>query len=161
MRRKMILPGALVGLAVLTMPALGQGPRGDGDAHRGSPPEMIARIQAREADDIALLLNLRPEQRAALTAFPRSMPRPAPPREDSQPRPDTAPPGFAERLDRMTQDYARRSADEAGRIAAARSFYDALDPAQRQAFDALMRLRAGASPHGPRPPMMDGILAQP
>ncbi|WP_176499673.1 Spy/CpxP family protein refolding chaperone [Sphingomonas sp. HMP9] len=159
--RLTILPGALVGLAVLTLPAFAQGPRGGSDAHRGPPPEMIAPMQAREADDMALLLNLRPAQRPALTAFLQSTAPPAPAHDDARPRPGTAPEGFAQRLDRMTQDSARRSADDAGRIAAARSFYDALDPAQRQAFDALMRLRQGTGPHGPPPPVMNGMPSRP
>ena len=151
--RTMILPGALVGLAMLTLPAFAQGPRGDGDAHHRPPPERLSQMQAGEADDIALLLHLRSEQRPALAAFLQSMAPPAPPRDDRGPGPDPASQGFAERLDRMARDSARRSADDAGRITAARTFYGALDPAQRQAFDALMRLRPGPGPHGPPPPI--------
>lgn len=182
--KTLMLPGALASLALLT-PALAQGPGGGGDMprdmsrdmHHGPPPEMIARMPAREADDMVLLLKLRPDQRPALTAFLRSMAPPEPPRDDPRPGPDAAPAGFAQHLDRMTQDAARRAAEEAGRITAARSFYDALDPTQRQAFEALMRLRQGPGPgrgpgrgpgpHGPMqggdgpPPPMGGMPPRP
>ena len=184
--------GPLMGAAVLavSMPARAQdhaGGRGPGPT-----PAMIAQMQAqmqeREADDTALLLNLRADQRPALTAFLASMmpppppwrgpmhgaPRPGAPGQDGpgQDGPKTMPPsdGFAQQLDRMTQDAARRSAEDAKRIAAARTFYDSLDPTQRRAFEALMRVRHGRGPgpmgagpmgmgpmgmggDGPRPPM--------
>lgn len=149
----------LMGAAVLavSMPARAQdhgGGRGPGPT-----PAMIAQMQAREADDTALLLNLRADQRPALMAFLASMTPPPPPWREpgqdgpmhgapGQDGPKTMPPadGFAQQLDRMTQDAARRSAEDAKRIAAARTFYDSLDPTQRRAFEALMRLRHGRGP---------------
>ena len=122
-------------------------------------PERAQR-DAQEADDIALLLALRPAQRPALTAFLQSMAPPPPrfPPVPQGPRSDDAGPagdGFARQLDRMTQDIARRSAEDTRRIAVARTFYDGLDPAQRRAFEALMRLRHGAGP-GERGPSERG-----
>lgn len=121
------------------------------DRRDGPPPHAdFARMQQREADDIALLLTLRPAQRPALTAFLQSLVPPAPPQDDCPPR-DAVPPtdGFAQHLQRMTEATARHTAEETSRITAARTFYDGLDPTQRAAFEALMRLRHG-------PPMMHG-----
>jgi hypothetical protein len=160
-----------MGAAVLavSMPARAQDH--EGGRGRGPTPAMIAQMQAREADDTALLLNLRADQRPALMAFLASMtpppppwrgpmhgaPMPGAPGQDGpeQDGPKTMPPtdGFAQQLDRMTQDAARRSAEDAKRIAAARTFYDSLDPTQRRAFEALMRVRHGRGPgFGPMGP---------
>ncbi|MGA1797959.1 hypothetical protein VH567_04170 [Sphingomonas sp. 4RDLI-65] len=185
----------LVGTALLAtimglpLPVAAQG-RGDGPP----PAADIAKMQAREADDIALVLVLRPEQRPALAAFLQSMMPPPPPPSgrdgrgpgpDESPRTDAAPPsdGFAQHLDRMAKDVARRSADDTRRLTVARTFYDGLDPTQRRTFEALMRLRHGPGPggrgrgpgrggpgrggpggHGPDgdgPPPMDGMPPRP
>ncbi|MES2421765.1 MAG: hypothetical protein V4595_10780 [Pseudomonadota bacterium] len=169
----------VMGAAVLAVPMPARAHDQDGAGGGGPTPAMIARMHAREADDTALLLNLRTDQRPVLMAFLASMTPPPPPwlPMHSTPgqggpaldEPRTMPPadGFARQLDRMTQDVARRSAEDAKRIAAARTFYESLDPAQRRAFEALMRLRrergpgfgpVGAGPFGaggggPRPPM--------
>ncbi len=121
------------------------------DRQGGPPPRAdFARMQQREGDDIALLLALRPAQRPALAAFLQSLAPPEPPQGDRPPR-DGVPPGdgFAQHLQRMTEASTRHAADDTRRIAAARTFYDGLDPTQRTAFEALMRLRHG-------PPMMGG-----
>lgn len=156
--KKTILAGPLMalGLFAATPAALAQH-----GGERGPPPAAIAGMQAREADDIALLLGLRAPQRPALAAFLQSMAPPPRPEHDrsTEPGEETAPPadGFAQHLDRMTQDTARRSAEDTQRIAAARTFYAALDAGQRRSFEALMRLRhgpgRGPGPHGP---MHDG-----
>jgi hypothetical protein len=158
--------GALISVVLMTspLPAIAQGPGERHGEDRGLPPAAIPERQAREADDMALLVGLRPEQRPVLMTFLRSMAPPQspppPPRGASDPvRTD----GMALQLDRMTRDAARRSVDDTQRIAALRSFYDVLDPAQRRAFDALMRLRHGPGPRGPMhggdgpPPSMDGM----
>lgn len=122
------------------------GPGGPG----GSPPRAdFARMQQREGDDIALLLALRPAQRPALTAFLQSLAPPEPPRNDRPPQDAPSADDFARHLQRMTEASTRHAADETRRITAARTFYDGLDPTQRTAFEALMRLRHG-------PPMMHG-----
>ncbi len=135
----------------------------------------FARMQARDADDMALLLALRPEQRPALTAFLQSMAPPSPPpagdRVPGMADEPTSSDGFACHLDRMTRDSARRSEEDTRRITAARTFYVGLDAGQRRAFEALMRLRhgpgRGPGPHGPMhggddgPPMSGGLPPQP
>lgn len=144
--------GPLMGAAVLALPVSAAAQDHGGRGERGSAAAMMAQMQAREADDIALLLNLRADQRPALAAFLGSMTPPPPPwvgeGRSAQNGPQTMPPkeGFAQHLDRMTQDTARRSAEDMKRIAAARTFYDALDPTQRRAFEALLRLRHGRGP---------------
>ena len=153
--------GPLIGAAVLAVPMAANAQAHGGDRGRGPAPAMLAEMQAREADDTALLLNLRADQRPALMALLAAMTPPPPPWLDPQQRgpapdgPKPVPPsdGFAQQLDRMTQDAARRSAEDAKRIAAARTFYESLDPAQRRAFEALMRLRHGRGPgFGPMAP---------
>lgn len=150
----------LMGAAVLavSMPARAQ----DHGGGRGPGPtpamiaQMQAQMQAREAEDTALLLNLRADQRPALMAFLASMTPPPPPWHgpgQDGPRTMTPADGFTQQLDRMTQDAARRSAEDTKRIAAARTFYDSLDPTQRRAFEALMRVRHGRGPgFGPMGP---------
>lgn len=119
------------------------------DRRDGPPPHAdFARMQQREADDIALLLALRPAQRPALTAFLQSLAPPEPPRNDRPPQ-DAPADDFAQHLQRMTEASTRHAADDTRRITAARTFYDGLDATQRAAFEALMRLRHG-------PPMMHG-----
>ena len=169
--KSLIVLSTLSSLAMLTSPASAQVGAGEQDDGRGPPPAMIAQMQAREADDMALLLNLRPQQRPALTAFLQSIAPPPRPMQDPHapegPRPAPPTDGFAQHLDRMTQDAARHSADDTRRITAARTFYDALDPAQRSAFEALMRLRHGPGPRGPMhggdgpPPPMGGMPRRP
>lgn len=153
--------GPLIGAAVLALPMAASAQAHGGDRGRGPAPAMFAEMQAREADDTALLLNLRADQRPALMALLAIMTPPPPPWLDPPQRapapdgPKPVPPsdGFAQQLDRMTQDAARRSAEDAKRIAAARAFYVSLDPAQRRAFEALMRLRHGRGPgFGPMAP---------
>ena len=148
--------------------------QGDG---RPPFPADFRGMHQRESDDIALLLALRPAQRPALAAYLRSLLPPLPPQngaltedgpltedgaltedgpmteygpmtQDDRPSPDDDD-AFARHLERMTAALRWRSADGARRIAAARTFYDGLDPAQRAAFEALMRVRYG-------PPMMPG-----
>lgn len=165
------VPSMGAALLAVPIPASGQD-QGIARAH-GPTPATIARMQAREADDSALLLNLRAGQRPALLAFLASMSPPPPPpmqRERAQDGPardesGTMPPGegFVQHLDRMTQDAAWRSAEDARRIAAARTFYDSLDPRQRRAFEALMRVRHGMGAwFGPKSPgaMEPGMIMQ-
>ncbi|HXH16542.1 MAG TPA: Spy/CpxP family protein refolding chaperone [Sphingomonas sp.] len=162
-----IWAGPSMALALLTLPLAAvaqdraesggegrhQGPAGRGMSGRGPAPAMIAHMQAREADDMALVLNLRAEQRPALLAFLQSMTPPPPPKGDGPRAPDASQPtdGFADHLDRMATDSARRSAADTQRIGAAKTFYGSLDPVQRRAFEALMRLRHGPGPRGPMP----------
>lgn len=163
--RPLISLAILASLGGLPLPAAAQR-QGEGPP----PPAEIAKMQARETDDIALLLTLRPEQRPALTAFLQSTTPPPPPRGGPDGRaangraangkgPDAAPSGdgFAQHLDRMALDAARHAAEDTRRITAARSFYEGLDPVQRRAFEALMRLRHGNGEHGPGGPGPHGF----
>lgn len=145
---------------VLLAGALGGGAGGayvaQAQAFHAAPPTRadFAEMQARDADDMALLLGLRPAQRPALTAFLQSMVPPPPPGGDRAPDKEddaASSDGFARHLDRMAADSARRSEEDTRRIAAARAFYASLDAGQRRAFDAVMRLRhgPGPGPHGP------------
>ncbi|MEG3083425.1 Spy/CpxP family protein refolding chaperone [Sphingomonas sp. PB2P12] len=153
MKTRLRCPGSarlamLAAMLGMSHAALAQGPRD------GPPPRIdVARMQAREVDDMALVLALRPDQRPALAAFVQSMaPPPLPLRggDRGQDRGDDAGPdeSFTRRLDRMAQDSARRSEEDGRRITAARTFYASLDPAQRPTFEALMRLRHRPGPLG-------------
>lgn len=135
---------------LLATPGIAGAQGGPGNSGGPPPHADFARMQQREGDDIALLLALRPAQRPALTAFLQSLAPPEPPRNDRPPQ-DATPPadGFAQHLQRMTEASTRHAADDTRRITAARTFYDGLDPTQRAAFEALMRLRHG-------PPMLHG-----
>ncbi|MGU3390235.1 Spy/CpxP family protein refolding chaperone [Sphingomonas sp. M1A8_2b] len=165
----------LAGLALLaTTVGVSHGAQAQGPGDGPPPRADFAKMQAREADDIALLLALRADQRPALTAFLQSMAPPPPPSAgDRAPGigDDAASDGFAHRLDRMAQDSARRTEEDTRRITAARTFYASLDPAQRRSFEALMRLRQGPGRgpglHGPMhggdgdPPRMGGMPPRP
>lgn len=127
---------------------------------RAGPPRIdVVTLQRREADDMALLLQLRAAQRPALDAFLQSFaPPPAMPHGDKM-REAMPSDGFEQHLQRMTEMTAQRAADDTRRIAAARSFYDGLDTKQRAAFEALMRLRHGPAMMGP--PMMGPSMMGP
>jgi len=117
--------------------------------------QMMHQMRQRHADDMALLLDLKPAQRPALDAFLKAShpgrgegrmghrPEGAP-AADARP----TPPSFAERLDRMDQFAARRAEAGHQRIAAVKAFYQSLDPRQQQLFEAVMRMRRGAGGHG-------------
>lgn len=168
---KRVWAGITAGCVLLSLP--GSVSAEDGMGGRSPTPAMMAQFQQREVDDLALLLNLRPAQRPALEAFVKTMrpPMKGPMIGDSGRRPPEVAPladGFGEQIERMTQDAARRTADDGRRIAAMRTFYDGLDPAQRRAFEAVMRLRHGPGPHepmhggeGPPPPPMGGMPPRP
>lgn len=165
----------LAGLAMLAT-TVGMAPGAQAQGLEDGPPPRAdsAKMQAREADDMALVLALRADQRPALTAFLQSMAPPPPPFGAGRAPgmgDDIADDGFARRLDRMARDSARRSEEDTRRITAARSFYASLDPAQRRSFEALMRLRHGpgraSGPHGPMqggdggPPRAGGMPPRP
>lgn len=110
---------------------------------RRSPPDIQA-FEAQRAADLALLIDLKPAQKAAFDAFIASR------RHDRRGEADDAggpppsasgPRSFPERLDAMEKRLTESSARQRARIVAARQFYDRLDAAQKQRFDALDRLR--------------------
>lgn len=127
--------------------------------HRAAMMQHVAEMRKRHADDLALLLDLKPAQRPALDAFiEASHPRmgmdegmgmgPMGDRAGGGPADGAAPPTFTERLDRMDQAATRRADAQHQRVAAAKAFYQSLDPHQRQLFEAVMRLRHGGGKPG-------------
>ncbi len=102
---------------------------------------------ARRADDLALLLDLKPGQRSALDAFLKAAHpgmgkgRMGRPPEDAAP--GATPPSFTDRLDRMEAATTRHADAARERIGAIKAFYTSLDPHQKQLFDALRRMRHG------------------
>jgi protein CpxP len=84
------------------------------------------------------ILNLRPDQDAALHAFIAAM---APPRHEGmmmRDKPeDMATLTTPQRLDRMAARMAEHQTEFQNRAAAIRQFYAALSPEQQRAFDAL------------------------
>jgi protein CpxP len=107
--------------------------------------QKIAERHAEVSRDLVILLEIKPGQQAALDAFLAAA-APGPDRRggaEAKPAPAETEP---ERLDRMSAMEQRHAARMQARIAATRTFYAALDPHQRQLFDALMRLRRAS--HG-------------
>ena len=119
---------------------------------RAGMRQHFAEMERRHADDLALLLDLKPAQRPALDAFLKSshpgMGDGAMTRRPEGPPAERAAPSFTQRLDRMDEMAARRADAEHRRIAATKAFYQSLDPHQQQLFDALMRMRHGGGGHG-------------
>jgi hypothetical protein len=107
----------------------------------------FAQMRQRRADDLALLLDLKPGQRSALDAFLKAshpgmaMGRMGRPPEGAAP--GTTPPSFTERLDHMEAATTRHADAARERIGAIKAFYTSLDPHQKQLFDALRRMRHG------------------
>jgi len=86
------------------------------------------------------VLQLTDRQEGALKAYiaatgPKERPEPKPIRDESVK--DKAPPTALERLDEQAERMAKVAADLKGRADATRSFYNALSPSQKKAFDAL------------------------
>ena len=104
--------------------------------------QKIAERRVEVSRDLAILLEIKPGQQAALDAF---LAAEAPEARDARPQANPAE-TEPERLDRMSEMAQRRAGRMQARIEATRKFYAALDPHQQQLFDALMRLRRAA--HG-------------
>jgi hypothetical protein len=98
------------------------------------------------------LLQIKPDQEAAFHAFTASM---TPPPRDGKAGPGRYGPGAApsmpmttpERLDRMAARMAERQARFQKVAAATKTFYAALTPDQRRAFDAMPMMHGGGG-HG-------------
>lgn len=113
----------------------------DGDRvvriERGGDRMMLHRGHGKkdQAEYLKNILQLRPNQEAALTAYLEAMkPKMRTERLDARAeRPDTTP----ERLARMEQRMNARQAAERARIDAVRRFYAQLDERQKKAFDEL------------------------
>ncbi len=149
--RKMILFTLTACAATM---AIAADPAPQGAQHgRWARPD-FAQMRARHADDVALLIGLRPDQRPALDAFLATIMPPHGERESGEggpPMGDAATPGANEgtlaRLDKMSAHVDRANAEAKQRIEATRKFYAGLSPDQQRRFDALERLHHGAM-HG-------------
>jgi len=103
--------------------------------------------ERQRAQDLKTVLRLRPDQEPALAAFlQRQAPPPGgPPERDGPPdRALTTP----QRLDDMARRDAEHARAREAHTERLRAFYAALDPQQRQVFDALQRMRSGGHGHG-------------
>jgi hypothetical protein len=133
-------------LSISTLAAAEPAPPQGQDRHAWIQ-QRIAERRAETSRDLAILLEIKPGQQAALDAFLAAR---APERDDSRPgsgAAETEP----ERLDRMSAVAQGRAARMQGRIEATRRFYAALDPRQQRLFDALMRLRRASHDMHRRP----------
>lgn len=120
----------------------------------GGPQRHDAAMKARAADDIALLLDLKPAQRPALDAYLAAGPGfgpPMPPKSPVDRLARAGEQGFTARLDAMEKQITAEDARRRAGIAAARSFYGQLDARQKQLFEALERVRHAPPP---RPQMI-------
>ena len=106
------------------------------------------------AEHLRAILQLKPGQEAALTAYLEAMH----PKGDHERMMRMHGEGKAkttpEKLARMEARMAERDAAMRSRIAATKRFYDQLDPAQKRAFDELPLMMGGH--RGPMP-MMHGM----
>lgn len=133
------LAPTLLAATAVAQPAPPPGPH-------GTPgPEMKARHEAmrkQHAEDLKIILRLRPDQEAALTAFlgahePRKIER-----RSTSPGPMTTP----QRLDEMARLDAEMDAHQKASRDALGKFYAALSPDQQKVFDALHRLKGHGGP---------------
>lgn len=145
--RKMIL-FTLTACAATMAIAADPAPQGAQHARWARPD--FAQMRARHADDVALLIGLRPDQRPALDAFLATIMPPHGERQGGEGRPpmgDAAAPsaneGTLARLDKMSAHVDRANAEAKQRIEATRKFYASLTPDQQRRFDALERLHHG------------------
>lgn len=128
--------------ASLAQPAPPAGPApADGRGWQRPDPAQMAQ---RHAERLRAVLQLRPEQEPALTAFINAMrPDPAQMERRRAERGQTANLTTPQRLDRMQARMAERQTQFARRAEATKRFYAQLSPAQQKAFDALHQDRGG------------------
>lgn len=151
-----VLAGGLLAASAAAQPAL----RTHGGP-RGFEPD-VARMEAhrrQRADELRAILNLRPDQEAAWSAFRAELepgregpPEPPPPIDgESGDAARTTP----QRIAAMERRITEREAEFRRRAKAILAFYAVLTPQQQRAFDALGRLRHGHGPEAfgrPEPP---------
>src|SRR4051812_21006670 len=134
--RKSIL--ALSLLAAVAGPAIAQTSpaRLSQPLERPDRPDRAAMRKA-HADDVALLVGLRDEQRAGLDAVldHPMFPDGGPDRGPMAREPGAAPLSFADRL----AEIENRDAASRKRVAEIKAFYQGLDAQQRARFEAVMR----------------------
>lgn len=149
MTRRLILALAPAAMALATL-AHAQ-PAGTPHAAHGAGPDMKAHheaMQKQHAEDMKIVLRLRPDQEAALTAF---MEAHKPQTHEMKGPADSKTLTTPQRLDEMAKHEAAMGAHHERMRQALAKFYAALTPEQQKAFDALQRLKG---PHGG--PMMHG-----
>jgi uncharacterized protein with von Willebrand factor type A (vWA) domain len=105
--------------------------------------EMTQKHREEKAHALHALLQIRPDQEAAFSAFEASM---TPPPRDERMKHDHD--GMAamttpQKLDRMQARMAEHMQRMQQHIAAIKTFYAALSPQQQQAFDALHEMGGG------------------
>ena len=140
---------AIIMMAFVSASSVGAQPPGPPMGYPEGPPAVTVDMLKKRADDLSLLIGLTPRQRPLLEAMLRaSMP---PTRtENSRPEsPEARPPApsvdrpFAEKLaqmDRMSSEHAKADQE---RIAELKALYADLNAAQRERFEAVMRLSHG------------------
>jgi hypothetical protein len=121
----------------------------------------IIRMGGRDrAEHLRNILQLRPNQEAALTAYLEAM-KPKEPAARMQRGANPGPMTTEQRLQRMEQRLAERQAAQRARIDATRRFYNQLDAGQKKAFDELplmmgpmdREVRMIRAMHHPMPPI--------
>jgi hypothetical protein len=134
--------------ALLAVPALAQTPPPADGAHRHGPDgprmhEMMEKHREAAAHDLHTILNIRPDQEAAFSAFEASMT--PPPREEKMKHDHAAMTAMTtpQKLDMMQARMTKHLERMQTRIAAVKTFYAALSPQQQQVFDALHRMHGG------------------
>jgi len=133
--------------ASLAQPAPPHSPApADGRGWRRPDPAQMAQ---RHAEHLRAVLQLRPEQEPALTAFVNAMkPDPAQMQQRRAERAESANLTTPQRLDRAQARMAERQQQFARRADATKRFYAQLSPAQQRAFDALHQGRGDFGGHG-------------
>jgi len=120
--------------------------------NREAMQQRFAAREAKRADDMVVLLGLRPDQRAAFDRFQQAMhpPHDGQGMRDGMRKPGAADAAMPAKLDAMDAAIDRHSAMAKQRIAATRQFYAGLTPDQQRRFDALEDLRHDRGHHGGR-----------
>jgi protein CpxP len=131
--------------ALLAAPAFAQTPPPADGAPRHGPDmqrmhEMMQKHREEKAQELHAILQIRPDQEAAFSAFEASM---TPPPRDQRMKHDRAAMmamTTPQKLDMMQAKMAEHMQRMQQHIAAIKTFYAALSPQQQQAFDALHRM---------------------
>ena len=119
-------------------------------------------VGADRAEHLRAILQLRPGQEAALSAYLAAMHPPHDRERMMRMYGEGTARTTPDRLARMEARMAERDTAMKARIAATKRFYDQLDPGQKRAFDELPLMMGGAQMpmmggmkimHHPRPPM--------
>jgi hypothetical protein len=141
--------GAAVAQDRPAAPAPKAAARADRTAERD---QMRADMQRNRQQRLHDLLQIKPDQEAAFRTYVSTLEQMRAQRaaDRKPPAPGAAPLTTPERLDRMTQRLNERQQQQQKVVAATKTFYAALTPDQRKAFDAMpMMKRASFRDDGP------------